>query len=85
MLLLVERVELRLEVGEPGLELAGLEVAALEGLVVAVERALAAADLLGDRALLLLDRGPVGRLLVVGALERLRRSGRRRGRGRRAG
>ncbi|HET7572667.1 MAG TPA: hypothetical protein VFJ77_08360 [Gaiellaceae bacterium] len=68
----MERVELRLEVGEPGLESAGFEVAVLEGLVVAVEGALAAADLLGDGPLLFLDRGPVCGLLAVGPLEGLR-------------
>ncbi|HVN62425.1 MAG TPA: hypothetical protein VMT59_14290 [Gaiellaceae bacterium] len=58
-----------MEVGEPGLELAGFEVAGLEGLVVAVERAFAAADLLDHAAEVLLERGPVCLLLVVGALE----------------
>src|SRR5579883_3171395 len=53
------------------LELAGFEVAVLERLVVAVEGALGAADLLGDRALLRLDRGPIRRLLTVGPLERV--------------
>ena len=47
--LVAQRLEPRLELGEPGLQPAGVEVAVLESLVVAVERAVAAADLLGDR------------------------------------
>src|SRR5439155_25858585 len=50
-LLVVKCVELLLKLGEPTLELAGFEVAALERLAVAVERTLGTPDLLGDRAL----------------------------------
>ncbi|MGD0712771.1 MAG: hypothetical protein ABSB24_01115 [Gaiellaceae bacterium] len=69
LLLLAQRVELRLEPGETSLELAGFEISCLERLVVAVERTLATANLLNDGAALFFECGSVGALPGVGAVE----------------
>ncbi|HEX3520395.1 MAG TPA: hypothetical protein VHT29_15300 [Solirubrobacteraceae bacterium] len=57
--LLLEGFEACVEGGDALLEACGVEVAVLEGVLVALDRAFGAADLLGKRAALFTDSGAV--------------------------
>jgi hypothetical protein len=60
LVLVVENVQACLERGQPLVEVCGVEVAGLEGVLIAVDRAFGAGDLLGERGALFGERGAVG-------------------------
>jgi hypothetical protein len=70
-LLGVEVVEARLEARQPLLAALRRELPLLEGLVVALERALGAGDFGADRAKALLDLGPVAFRFCLCSRDRL--------------
>lgn len=63
----MERVESRIQGGQTLLEAGGVEVAVLEGVLVALDRVLGSGDLLGERSALFRECGPVG-LVALGGL-----------------
>ncbi|HEX4114735.1 MAG TPA: hypothetical protein VHY18_02560 [Solirubrobacteraceae bacterium] len=67
----MESVQACLERGQPLVEVRGVKVAGLEGVLVAVNRSFGAGDLLGERCALFGERGAVGVIARGGLLDRV--------------
>jgi hypothetical protein len=67
--LVVERVKACFERAQPLVEVRGVEVAGLERVLVAVDRAFGPADLLGERGALFCEGGAVGVIARGGLLD----------------